>query len=195
MTKSLRRIATFLAVALVAAGLGSGTAAAEEPAPDPGDAHYEVDFMTGMIDHHAMAIEMAEICLDKAVHPELESLCENIIAAQQAEIEQMQSWLGDWYGVTHEPEMKPGDMHKMERLASLDGAKFEIEFMKSMIRHHRKAITEAETCLKRAYHPELLDLCRNIIQTQSEEIALLESWLCQWYDRCRGRHERHQTAA
>ncbi|MGH9184186.1 MAG: DUF305 domain-containing protein [Acidimicrobiales bacterium] len=85
--------------------------------------------------------------------------------------------------------MKPGDMRKMERLASLSGAELEIRFMGSMVRHHRKAITEAQTCLKRAYHPELIELCQDIVDTQSEEIAVLESWLCQWYDRCQGRRD------
>ena len=64
---------------------------------------------------------------------------------------------------------------------------FEIRFMETLIRHHRKAITEAEKCLARGYHDELRDLCQGIIETQSAEIAQLETWLCQWYGRCRGR--------
>ena len=187
MTNLLTRLAAFLLVALVGAGLAVAPAAAEEPAPEPSTARYEVDFLMNMIDHHAMAVQMAEICLDNAVHPELASLCESIKTAQSQEMAEMQSWLQDWYGVTHEPEMKPGDRRKMERLASLDGAEFEIEFMESIIGHHRKAIREGEQCLRRAYHPELLDLCQNIIQTQSAEIAQMEQWLCDWYDRCTGR--------
>lgn len=161
-------------------------ALASGPAPDERTADYEIDFMTGMIDHHQMAIEMSEICLDKAVHEELRSKCQDIIAAQSAEIEQMQSWLQDWYGVEHEPEMTAGDKRKLDKLASLDGARFEIRFMESMIRHHRMAISEAEGCLDRAYHDELQELCRNIIETQSAEIDLFEQWLCDWYNRCNG---------
>ena len=189
MTKTLTRLAAFLLVALVGAGLTIAPAAADEPAPDQSTARYEADFLIGMIDHHAMAVEMAEICLDKAIHPELKAMCESIKTSQSQQIEQMQTWLQDWYGVSHEPEMTAGDMRKMDKLAALDGAEFEIEFMESMIRHHRKAITEGEQCLRRAYHPELLELCENIIEAQSAEIAQMEEWLCQWYARCKGRRE------
>lgn len=44
-----------------------------------------------MIDHHHMAVETSEICLAKAVHAELRQMCEQIIAAQSREIEQLQS--------------------------------------------------------------------------------------------------------
>jgi len=189
MNKLLTRLAAFLLVALVGAGLTVGPAAADEPAPDRSTARYEVDFLIGMIDHHAMAVEMAEMCLDKAIHPELEAMCESIKTSQSQQIEEMQTWLWDWYGVTHEPEMTPGDMRQMDKLAALDGVEFEIEFMESMIGHHRKAIREGEQCLRRAYHPELLDLCQSIIQAQSAEIAQMEQWLCEWYDRCTGRRE------
>jgi len=189
MTKSLTRLAAFLLVALVGAGLTIAPAAADDTAPEQSTARYEVDFLIGMIDHHAMAVEMAEMCLDKAIHPELEAMCESIKTSQSQQIEQMQTWLQDWYGVSHEPEMTAGDMRQTEKLAALDGAEFEIEFMESMIRHHRKAISEGEQCLRRAYHPELLELCENIIEAQSAEIAQMDQWLCDWYDRCKGRRE------
>lgn len=186
-TPRLRRVAAFALTALVTVGFSVAPAAAEEPAPDRSTARFEIDFLVGMIDHHAMAVEMADICIDEAVHPELREMCESIKTSQSQQIEQMQAWLQDWYGITHEPEMKPGDMRQVERLASLAGAEFEIEFMESMIKHHRTAIREGETCLRQAYHPELIELCQNIIATQSAEIAQMEQWLCEWYDRCRGR--------
>ena len=52
--------------------------------------------MEDMIDHHAMAVMMAEMCTMKVVHPELITLCQNIIASQSAEIQMMQTWLQDW---------------------------------------------------------------------------------------------------
>ena len=155
------------------------------PAPDRATVKFEIDFMTDMIDHHAMAIEMAEICLDKAIHEELRTLCQNIIATQQQEITEMQSWLQQWYGINYQPQMKPGDMRMLERLASLSGAEFEIEFMQMMIKHHLKVIKEASKCIERAYHEELHELCENIITTQAAEIEQMRTWLCQWYGICR----------
>lgn len=172
------------------AALSANTASTETstianaPAPDRSTANFEISFMTGMIDHHQMAVEMAEVCVAKAVHEELRSMCQDIIAAQSAEIRKMQSWLQQWYGVTYQPTMKPGDQKMIDRMASMSGAEFEIAFMEMMIEHHEKAIAEAERCLDRAAHPELRTLCRNIIRTQSAEIAQMETWLCQWYGRC-----------
>ncbi len=157
---------------------------ASTAAPEKATAKYEQDFMMGMIDHHQMAIDMAEMCLEEAVHPELRSMCENIIATQSAEIQQMQSWLSDWYGVTYEPMMKAGMMRQMEKLAALSGEDFEIAFMEMMIRHHRAAVQEGQQCVRRAYHEALIEMCQNIITVQTAEIQQMEAWLCAWYDRC-----------
>ena len=184
--RSVGRITAVL-LAVVATLVLAAPAAASARAPEKSTAKFEVDFMTGMIDHHAMAVEMGEICLDNVVHAELRGMCEDVISAQSAEIETMQSWLAGWYDVSYEPEMSQGQMQQMEKLASLSGAEFEIRFMEMLIRHHRKAISEAEKCVDRASHDELRDLCQGIIETQSTEIAQLETWLCQWYGRCRGR--------
>lgn len=139
-----------------------------------------------MIDHHAMAVMMAEMCVEKAIHEDLRSMCEEIIATQSQEIALMQGWLQNWYGVSHEPEMKMDGMH---RLMKLDGEEFEIAFMEMMIRHHLGAIREGEKCLDNAFHQELLNLCANIIVTQSAEIEQMETWLCQWYAVCKERKE------
>jgi uncharacterized protein (DUF305 family) len=165
--------------------IASQTRIASEPAPDRSTARYEIDFMQDMIDHHAMAVMMAEMCVEKAVHEELRRLCEDIIAAQSAEIQQMQGWLQEWYGISYAPEMTPGAMKQMEKLAALSGAEFEIAFMEMMIKHHAKAVKEGERCVERVYHEELRELCENIIATQTAEIELMESWLCEWYGNCK----------
>ena len=155
------------------------------PAPSQSAANFEIKFMQNMIDHHQMAVEMAEICLTNAVHEELRSVCSDIIAAQSAEIRQMQRWLQRWYDVSYTPTMKSGDERMLERLASLTGAEFEMMFMEMMIRHHETAISAAESCVEKASHVEMVSLCENIIATQSAEIEQFRAWLCQWYGECR----------
>ena len=140
-----------------------------------------------MIDHHYMAVVMAQECVDKAVHPELAAMCEDIITVQNQEIEQMQTWLQEWYGITYEPQLSTGDMASMQRLDQFTGAEYEIRFMQSMIRHHWAAVREAETCLDRAEHQDLLQLCQNIKTVQLSEIAQMQIWLEEWYDRQGGR--------
>ena len=70
--------------------------------------------MTEMIDHHQMAVTMSEKHLKEAEHAELKQLCENIITSQRAEIEQMQGWLKEWYGIEHA---------KKNRHATADGGR------------------------------------------------------------------------
>lgn len=180
--------------ALAAVLVLSSSALASAPAPDQSTAKYEIDFMTDMIDHHAMAIGMAEMCVEEAIHEPLRATCDEIIAAQSAEIAMMQSWLADWYGISHSPEMTPGMMAQMERLGSLDGERFEVVFMKTMIRHHWQAMTEAEGCLDRAWHGDLRSMCTDIVTAQAAEISQMQTWLCEWYDLCGYFGERRFSA-
>ena len=53
----------------------------------------DVAFAAGMLPHHIGAVKMAEVELKYGKDPEMRKLAENIINAQQAEIEQMQEWL------------------------------------------------------------------------------------------------------
>ena len=53
----------------------------------------DVAFAAGMLPHHIGAVKMAEVELKYGKDPEMRKLAEDIIKAQQAEIEQMQKWL------------------------------------------------------------------------------------------------------
>ena len=66
---------------------------------------FEIQFMEGMIDHHAMAVHMSHLLHEQAIHPELRMLGDSIGVTQSAEITRMKGWLQQWYGRTHEPSM------------------------------------------------------------------------------------------
>jgi uncharacterized protein (DUF305 family) len=179
MTLSSLSAVVLLSIAL----LGPSTVRAEEPAPDPVTAAYETRFMTRMIDHHTMAVMMGEACLERALHAELRAMCQDIVANQSAEVEMMQTWLQEWYDVTYMPDV---NLNRMSHLMSLSGEEFEVAFMRSMIRHHLMAVREGTQCVERAYHPDLVAMCTDIVRAQLEEIQTLRTWLCQWYGICRG---------
>jgi uncharacterized protein (DUF305 family) len=54
-------------------------------------------FIDAMIPHHQSAIEMSEVALENSDNPKIKKLAENIVSAQQKEIEQMKQWREEWY--------------------------------------------------------------------------------------------------
>ena len=54
-------------------------------------------FINDMIPHHQDAIEMANMAIKNAEHPEILTLAQSIIASQQQEIDKMQQWKEAWY--------------------------------------------------------------------------------------------------
>ena len=57
----------------------------------PADA--DVAFMQGMLAHHKGAVEMSEVALKYAKDEQARDLAARVIAAQKAEIAEMQAWL------------------------------------------------------------------------------------------------------
>jgi uncharacterized protein (DUF305 family) len=58
---------------------------------------FDKAFIDAMIPHHQSAIEMALVAREKSKNPQIKELAENIISAQQTEIEQMKQWREQWY--------------------------------------------------------------------------------------------------
>lgn len=117
----------------------------------------DVDFMTGMIDHHAQAITMARWAPSHGADPEVQRLCLRIINAQSDEIHLMQTWLRDHGQPAPEPDLvhgmapMPGMDHPMmmpgmltpPQMAQLDAARghdFDRLFLTFMIQHHKGAL-------------------------------------------------------
>lgn len=58
---------------------------------------FDKAFIDAMIPHHQSAIDMAQEAMTQAKHREIKDLAVKIIAAQQAEIDQMETWRETWY--------------------------------------------------------------------------------------------------
>jgi len=57
---------------------------------------FDAMFLNMMIKHHKGAIEMSQIALKKAKHPEVKEKAKQIIAAQRKENQQMIQWQKEW---------------------------------------------------------------------------------------------------
>jgi len=176
-------LAVPLSLALVVGASAAPTtrAAASAPAPSTAQQRFEVQFMKRMIDHHFMAVRMAEQCVAKAEHGRLRDQCAEIAETQGEEIRTMRSWLRRWYHTDHKPQLGPSERAQLRELASVHGARFEVMVMDMFIDHHAIALVRAEDCIKRAYHDRLRNTCRMIVETQRAEIVRFQSWLRNWY--------------
>jgi uncharacterized protein (DUF305 family) len=156
------RVATGLLLLII----GISNAAAGQGGPEPKArpdlvrAPYsaaDIEFMSGMIPHHAQAVLIAGWAASHGARPDVRVLCERIVVAQRDEIEFMRNWLRDREepvpdaNATHHRMKMNGVEHDMlmpgmltpEQLAQLDkarGAEWDRLFLTSMIRHHEGAI-------------------------------------------------------
>jgi hypothetical protein len=101
-----------------------------------------------------------------------------IINAQQSEIEELTTWLNDWYGqqVNPDPRMKmPPAM--MDMLKQADPTMREKLFLAVMREHHHSAIDMGQMVLQKATHQELKDQAQKMIEDQTREQAIFGGWL------------------
>ena len=166
----------------------------------------EIDqhFIEVMIPHHAQAVEMADIALSRAQHPEIKKLATDIKKDQNREIQQMKAWYKAWYGkevpttLMTEQEMMAMDRDMCQQmnpnmmncnmmgmkadLAALRNAPdFDKEFIRQMIPHHRMAVMMSQMAASKATKPEIRQLAQSIIQTQTAEINQMRQWYQAWY--------------
>ena len=167
------------------------TVVAEQPVPQMAAMMFETMFLKSMPDHHNVAVEMSKICIAKGVRAELNTVCQQVIDAQQREIAMMQTWARSWYELQVVPQLNKDDREMLERLRSLSSADFEKEYMKTIIRHHWMAISMAGGCIERAHdlHREMEGMCEDIVEAQVDEIRKLRDWLCRWYGNCNFRSD------
>ena len=173
-----RRITAALLGAIGLAGCASATRGGAQasvqplpPRPDPSSialaradsvrhpyTDADVQFMSGMIGHHAQAIVMAGWAPTHGASPSVQRLADRIINAQKDEIATMQRWLGA--RLKPVPEATPAGMKmtmggvehvmlmpgmlteaQMKQLDQSKGPEFDRLFLKFMIQHHRGAVS------------------------------------------------------
>jgi uncharacterized protein (DUF305 family) len=179
-----------------APGKPSKTLAPSTKGALPPRSQADVEFMQGMIMHHAQAVEMTALIATHTENKELRSLGARISSSQLDEIKFMKRWLaarGEAVSMAMPgmPEMDrsgqpmalmPGMLtaEQMEALRKAKGAEFDRLFLTGMIQHHGGALTMVKDLFDTAgagQDADLFNFATDADNTQRAEIKIMQSML------------------
>jgi uncharacterized protein (DUF305 family) len=201
-TRALAAISVGLSVLL--AGCGDDEPATDSESSSTRTDHNDADvaFASDMIQHHAQALAMVDLTVERDLDPEVAQLAEDIRAAQGPEIETMTDWLTQWgepipatvrdHVNTDEGEhdmegMEEDDtgmdmpgMMSDEDMAGLEAAsdtEFQDMFLTMMIEHHEGAIEMARAEQEDGEYPPAVSMAEEIEAAQTAEIETMQGLL------------------
>lgn len=149
----------------------------------------DVEFMQGMIAHHAQAIHMSRIAEAHRASQRLLKLATKIDQSQVAEIRIMQQWLRDngqiapdtssWRSMT-----MPGMLtdEQLKQLDAATGAEFDRLFLELMILHHEGALQMVQDLLAAPGAGQEVDVnvfANDVVVVQTAEIGAMRQMLAQ----------------
>lgn len=186
-----------------APGQPTRTLSSETNAVLPPRSMKDVEFMQGMIMHHAQAVEMTALIEARTENKELRLLGSRISHTQADEIAFMKRWLtsrGQKTTMSMKMDMKmdkdmdmsgdhkhhqllmPGMLtpEQMEALAKAKGAEFDRLFLSGMIQHHDGALVMVDELFKNGdagQDAELFSFATDIDSSQRAEIRIMQAML------------------
>lgn len=205
--RALGALTLTLTLAFTAAACGddgndTNTAAQKISATEHNNA--DVAFASDMLQHHAQALSMVDLTLDRPLEPDVQQLAEQIRDAQAPEIETFTDWLTDWdqkipatmrdhvngghgdtdagtsmEGMGSEAMGMPGMMSAddMTALENAPDAEFQTMWLQMMIQHHAGAIDMAKAEQSDGQFKSAIDLADSIITSQTSEIESMKGIL------------------
>jgi uncharacterized protein (DUF305 family) len=220
-TLRLVALCCLLLVANACAGLWSPTASAQQVDPSkpvvvqpgapgqptktlpsstkgtlPPRSQADVEFMQGMIMHHAQAVEMTALMSSHTENKDLRLLGARISSSQSDEIRFMRRWLAvrgeaTSMAMAQMPGMDmsrqatplmPGMLtpEQMDALRKAKGAEFDRLFLTGMIQHHNGALTMVKDLFETAgagQDADLFNFATDADNTQRAEIKIMQTML------------------
>jgi uncharacterized protein (DUF305 family) len=149
----------------------------------------DVEFMQGMIAHHAQAIHMSRMAEAHKANPRVIKLAVKIDQSQVAEIRIMQDWLrsngqtapdtSSWRTMT-----MPGMLTKaqLEQLDKASGVEFDRAFLDLMIQHHEGALQMVKDLFAAPRGGQEVDVgvfANDVVVVQTAEIGIMRQLLGQ----------------
>ena len=152
----------------------------------------DVEFMQGMIAHHAQAIFMTRMAESHNANPRVLRLATKIDQSQVAEIRIMQDWLrsngqhapdtSSWRGMT-----MPGMLTaaQLQQLDSASGPAFDRAFLDLMIQHHEGALQMVKDLFATPRAGQEVDVnvfANDVVSVQTAEIGIMRRLLSELDD-------------
>jgi len=160
----------------------------------------DIEFMQGMIMHHAQAVEMGALIEERTQNKELRSLGARISHSQSDEMNFMKRWLTargesttmkmagmgdmDMPGMDHGKHtmLMPGMLSakQMDALRKAKGAAFDKLFLTGMIQHHNGALVMVKELFDTAgagQDAELFNFTTDVDSGQRAEIRIMQTML------------------
>ena len=149
----------------------------------------DVEFMQGMIAHHAQAIVMSRMAESHGANPQVMKLSNKIDQSQVPEIRIMQSWLtrnkqyapdtSSWH------HMMMAGMLTAAQLKELDAARgvdFDRAYLHLMIQHHAGALKMVDDLFNSSLAGQEVDVnvfANDVVTAQTVEIGIMQRLLTQ----------------
>jgi uncharacterized protein (DUF305 family) len=185
MRRAIFAFVASLAVGAILVAAGCGGDPSSSGASSTRSVPFDRAFIDAMVPHHQQAIEMAQDAKAAGIsEPVLMDIATAIIATQEQEIDQMESWREKWFGSREiDPDGADALGMSMDEMGmSEDRMDFEMEsdvdaaFASMMVDHHQGAIKMTKLALERTTHEEIKTLAEEIIATQQDEIDLMSKF-------------------
>jgi uncharacterized protein (DUF305 family) len=161
----------------------------------PSRSSADVQFMQGMIMHHAQAVEMTALIASHTQNKDLGLLGARISHSQSEEIKFMKRWLGargepvspampemPGMDMSSQPMLMPGMLtaKQMEALEKAKSAEFDQLFLTGMIQHHNGALIMVRQLFDTAgagQDAELFNFATDVDSGQRAEIRIMQNML------------------
>jgi uncharacterized protein (DUF305 family) len=149
----------------------------------------DVEFMQGMIAHHAQAIVMSRMAETNGANSQLLKLSRKIDQSQMPEINIMQEWLrrygqfapdtSSWHDMRMDGMLTDDELKAM---SEAKGAAFDRLFLVGMIKHHAGAIKMVDDLFKSPGAGQEVDanvFANDVVTAQTAEIGIMRRMLSQ----------------
>lgn len=178
----------------------------------PGDDSAEAGFARDMSEHHAQAVQMSQLVMQRSDDEGVRRLAADIDNNQNFERGQMAAWLTEWglprarggermawmEGHDHAAmELPPGvtmpgmaTPSEIQELTDATGEEAEVLYLQLMTTHHLAGVEMAQAALDTAADPELRAAAQRMVDAQSVEVKLMSDMLAQ-----RGSQTREDVSA